>query len=111
MCGRIAVASDANVTVPPLAVTSTCCEIGLSVGLHRTTWRGPMGTPESENEPSAPTRVQWLFGTTSTSARIFEWMLQKISTGPGLSRTMGGDVSPPLTEPRSKEFPGAVENT
>src|SRR4029079_9934479 len=100
MCGRIAVASDENVTVPPLAVTSTCCAIGFSVGLHRTTLRDPMGNPESENDPSAPTRAQWLIATTTTSARIFEWMLQKISTGPGLSNTMGGDVSPPLTEPR-----------
>src|SRR5262245_23297486 len=85
--------------------------MGLSVGLQSTIRRVPTGTPESENDPSAPTFVQWLFGTTSTSARIFEWMLQKISTGPGLSSTTGGDVSPPLTDPRSNELPGAVENT
>src|SRR5262245_39027371 len=85
--------------------------MGLSVGLQSTIRRVPTGTPESENDPSAPTFVQWLFGTTSTSARIFEWMLQKISTGPGLNNTTGGDVSPPLTEPRSNELPGAVENT
>jgi len=107
----IDIASPANETVPPFAVTSTCCEIGFRFGLQSTILRVPTGTPASENEPSAATRAQWLFGTTSTSARIFEWMLQKISTGPGLSSTTGGDVSPPLTDPRSNEFPGAVENT
>src|SRR6516225_3627082 len=111
MCGRTAIASEAKVTVPPFALTSTCCEIGFRVGLQSTTLREPTGTPEIENEPSAETRVQWAFGTTSTSARIFEWMLQKISTAPGLSSVTGVEVSPPLTDPRSKELPAAVENT
>src|SRR5215469_12347787 len=111
MCGRNPVASALNVAVPPLAVTSTCSETGLRFGLQRTTLRLPAGTPEIWNEPSAATRVQWPLGTTSTSERIFEWMLQKISTGPALSSTTGAEVSPPLTDPRSNEFPADCEKT
>src|SRR6516165_8096235 len=111
MCGRSATASDANVAVAPFAVTSTCCDTGFRVGLHRTIRRVPTGTLGIWNDPSAPTRVQWVLGTTNTSALIFEWMLQKISTGPGFSSTTGGEVSPPFTEPRSNELPAALENT
>src|SRR4029077_12956835 len=91
--------------------TVSLLEVGVGVGVQSPILAVPTGMPDSENEPSEETRVQCAFGTTRMSARIFEWMLQKISTAPGLSRLTGLEVSPPLTEPRSNELPDAVANT